>query len=203
LSSKEGINSEYFILASGSEIRKKILSEEGFNFIVETSMIDEESLKKEITSLSFQSKAIALAEAKAKEVSKKNLNIYVVGADQLCVCDNKIYNKPGNKEKALKNLNALSGKVHHQYSGISICLEGNVIWSFCDISSLTMKKLSNEELLSYIQKDKPYSCAGSYKYESYGADLFSKVNGSKFSILGLALNPLMSAFDELKISFKK
>ena len=78
-----------------------------------------------------------------------------------------------------------------------------MVWSFCDISSLTMKKLSKEELISYIEKDKPYSCAGSYKYESYGADLFSEVKGSKFSILGLALKPLMCAFDELKVSFKK
>ncbi len=201
--SQEAINSEYFILASGSEIRKKILSSQGFNFMVKSPEVDEENLKKKLTNLPFESRAEALAEAKAKEVSHKNMGTYVVGADQMCVCDNKIFNKPGNKEIALQNLSVLSGKVHYQYSGISICLGGKVVWSFCDISSLTMKKLSKEELISYIEKDKPYSCAGSYKYESYGADLFSEVKGSKFSILGLALKPLMCAFDELKVSFKK
>lgn len=203
MSYQEEFKSEYFILASNSEIRKKILSDQGFNFIVEGSNVDEENLKNKLASLSFENKAIALAEAKAKEVSLRNMDIYVVGADQLCVCENKIFNKPGNKEKALKNLSALSGKVHYQYSGISICLGGRVIWSFCDISTLTMKILSNEELKSYVEKDKPYSCAGSYKFESYGASLFSEVKGSKSSILGLALKPLMSAFDELKVSFKK
>ena len=199
--SKLGIvNSESFILASGSKIRKKILSDHGINFDVQKSEIDEEELKKNILNLPFEERVIKLASAKAKEVSEINSERYVVGADQMCVCNGTVFNKPGNTKNAINNLKLLAGNTHCQYSGISIFLNGKSLWTFCDTATLTMKELSDEQIMSYVLKDEPYECCGSYKYESLGATLFSKVKGSEYTVQGLAFVPLLSAFKELGIS---
>ena len=203
MSSEDASLNESFILASGSEIRKKILSDQRLNFIVQKSEVDEEELKENYKDLPFKKRAIKLALAKAKEVSKVHPNKYVLGADQMCVYKNEIFNKPRNGENAIKSLKLLSGDTHYQYSGIAICLNGKSLWSFCDIAILTMKDLSEDEIRSYVEKDEPYQCAGSYKYESYGSELFSEVKGSSYTIQGLALTPLLKAFEDLGLSFRK
>ena len=194
------VHSEPFILASGSKIRKKILSAHGIIFGVQKSEIDEEELKKNILNLPFEERVIKLASAKAKEVSEINLECYVVGADQMCVCNGTVFNKPGNPENAINNLKLLAGNTHCQYSGISIFLNGKSLWTFCDKATLTMKELSDEEIMCYVLEDEPYECCGSYKYESLGATLFSKVKGSEYTVQGLAFVPLINAFKELGIS---
>jgi len=127
----------------------------------------------------------------------------VLGADQMCVFNNIVLNKPGNEENAVNSLKLLSGDTHYQYSGIAICLNGESLWSFCDIATLTMKDLSDKEIRSYVNKDEPYQCAGSYKYESHGSGLFSEVKGSTYTIQGLALTSLLKAFEDLGLSFRK
>jgi len=200
LSKQDIVNSDSFILASGSKIRKKILLDHGINFDVQKSEIDEEELKKNILNLPFEERVIKLASAKAKEVSEINSERYVVGADQMCVCNGTVFNKPGNPENAINNLKLLAGNTHCQYSGISIFLNGKSLWTFCDKATLTMKELSDEQIMSYVLKDEPYECCGSYKYESLGATLFSKVKGSEYTVQGLAFVPLINAFKELGIS---
>ena len=203
MSKQDIVNSESFILASGSKIRKKILSDHGINFVVQKSEIDEEELKKNILNLPFEERVIKLASAKAKEVSEINSERYVVGADQMCVCNGTVFNKPGNPENAINNLKLLTGNTHCQYSGISIFLNGKSLWTFCDKATLTMKELTDEEIMSYVLKDEPYECCGSYKYESLGPTLFSKVKGSEYTIQGLAFVPLINAFKELRISLRE
>ena len=201
MSKQDIVHSEPFILASGSKIRKKILSDHRINFVVQKSEVDEEELKKNILNLPFEERVIKLASAKAKEISEINLERYVVGADQMCVSNGRVFNKPGNLENAINNLKLLAGNTHCQYSGISIFLNGKSLWTFCDKATLTMKKLSDEEIMSYVLEDEPYECCGSYKYESLGATLFSKVEGSEYSIQGLAFDPLMNAFKKFGIFF--
>ena len=203
MSSSDTSFNESFILASSSEIRKKILSDQGFDFIVQKSEVDEEILKENYKNLSFEKRAIKLALAKAKEVSEAYRDKYVLGADQICVYKNNILNKPGNRENAVNSLKLLAGNTHYQYSGIALCLNGESLWSFCDTAILTMKALSEDEIKSYVDKDEPYQCAGSYKYESHGSKLFSDVKGSPFTIQGLALTPLLKALEDLDLYFKK
>jgi len=203
LSSEDAPLNESFILASGSEIRKQILSDHNFNFIVQKSEVDEEDLKEIYKDLPFEEKAIKLALAKAIKVSELNQNKYVLGADQMCVYKNKVLNKPGNAKNAVNSLKLLSGGVHYQYSGIAICLNGKSLWSFCDIAILRMKDLSENDIRSYVERDKPYECAGSYKYESHGSELFSEVKGSSYTIQGLALTPLLKALEDLGLYFRK
>lgn len=203
MSSSDTSFNESFILASSSEIRKKILSDQGFDFIVQKSEVDEEILKENYKNLPFEKRAIKLALAKAKEVSEAYRDKYVLGADQICVYKNNILNKPGNRENAVNSLKLLAGNTHYQYSGIALCLNGKSLWSFCDTAILTMKALSEDEIKSYVDKDEPYQCAGSYKYESHGSKLFSDVKGSPFTIQGLALTPLLKALEDLDLYFKK
>lgn len=203
MSSSDTSFNESFILASSSEIRKKILSDQGFDFIVQKSEVDEEILKENYKNLPFEKRAIKLALAKAKEVSEAYRDKYVLGADQMCVYKNNILNKPGNRENAVNSLKLLAGNTHYQYSGIALCLNGKSLWSFCDTAILTMKALSEDEIKSYVDKDEPYQCAGSYKYESHGSKLFSDVKGSPFTIQGLALTPLLKALEDLDLYFKK
>ena len=99
---------ESFILASGSEIRKQILSDHGFNFIVQKSEVDEEELKEIYKDVPFEEKAIKLALAKAKKVSEVHQDKYVLGADQICVYKNKVLNKPGNRENAVTSVLCIS-----------------------------------------------------------------------------------------------
>ena len=203
MSSSDTSFNESFILASSSEIRKKILSDQGFDFIVQKSEVDEEILKENYKNLPFEKRAIKLALAKAKEVSEAYYDKYVLGADQMCVYKNNILNKPGNRENAVNSLKLLAGDTHYQYSGIALCLNGESLWSFCDTAILTMKALSEDEIKSYVDKDEPYQCAGSYKYESHGSKLFSDIKGSPFTIQGLALTPLLKALEDLDLYFKK
>ena len=200
MSKQDVVHSEPFILASGSKIRKKILLDHGIQFGVQKSGVDEEKLKQNILDLSFEERVIKLASAKAKEVSEINLEKYVVGADQMCVCKGMVFNKPGNLENAINNLKLLAGNTHCQYSGISIFLNGKSLWTFCDKATLTKKKLSDEEIISYVLEDEPYECCGSYKYESLAATLFSKVKGSEYTVQGLAFVALINSFKELCIS---
>ena len=200
MSKQDIVHSEPFILASGSEIRKKILSDHQINFVVQKSEVDEEELKQNLLTLPFEERVIKLASAKAKEISEINLERYVVGADQMCVSNGRVFNKPGNLENAINNLKLLAGNTHCQYSGISIFLNGKSLWTFCDTATLTMKELSDEQIMSYVLEDEPYECCGSYKYESLGATLFSKVKGSEYTVQGLAFVPLINAFKELGIS---
>ena len=203
MSSEDSPVNESFILASGSEIRKQILSDHGLNFIVQKSEVDEEELKEIYKDLPFEEKAIKLALAKAEKVSELHQDKYVLGADQMCVYKNKVLNKPGNAKNAVNSLKLLSGDTHYQYSGIAICLNGESLWSFCDTAILTMKDLSENDIRSYVEKDEPYECAGSYKYESHGSELFSEVKGSSYTVQGLALSPLLKAFEDLGLCFRK
>ena len=97
------------ILASGSQSRKIMLEDAGIIFKTITSEVDEDSLKIKIASMPFKQQVIELAKAKAEVVSSSNLGNIVIGGDQMCIFENKVFDKPGSKEKAISNLKLLSG----------------------------------------------------------------------------------------------
>ena len=179
------------ILASASNTRYEILKKTGINFSVIVSDIDEEKLKKKTTNMNIKEMALTLASEKAFNVSKSNPNSYVIGADQICNLNEKIFSKPNNTSNAIKQLKELSGKTHKQTSGICLYYNGEQIWSDVEEAELTMYDLEEEEIIKYLEIDKPFNSCGSYKYESYGMHLFSKVNGSNENIQGLPLIGLL------------
>ena len=187
------------ILASGSRIRRQLLEGVGLEFKVINSNVDEDLLKKELHGRSFREQVSRLASEKARTVSKDNLEAFVIGSDNMCTIDDKIFNKPIDHEDAVNHLSSLSGKKHFQNNGISIFHEGKEIWSNYDVTELEMKKLSLQEIEDYLNLDKPYSACGCYHFESNGKDLFTSINGLESTVMGLAMEHLIEKLNQLGV----
>ncbi len=126
------------------------------------------------------------------------VNAVVIGSDQVCSLDNTIFSKPQNKDNAIKQIQQMSGRKHQLLTSVTICSsEDSFTWT--NTTSLTMRALQESEIERYLEIDKPYDCAGSYKLESMGIKLFSKIEMSDHTaIIGLPLieisNTLLSRF---------
>ena len=191
--------SEPIILASGSESRRIMLEDTGLDFKVISSEVNEDILKQQMTGMPFEEQVVKLAMAKTKEVSEQNQDHIVIGGDQMCVCNNSIFDKPGSVEKAIKNLQVLSGTTHYQYSGVCIFKNGEMLWDYYEIVEMNMPKLSDEEIKNYVKLENPIHAAGAYKFESLGCNLFSSVSGSSFTIRGMPLLPLLRKLREMDV----
>lgn len=187
------------ILASGSQSRRIMLEDAGLDIKVISSEVDEDILKQQMTGMPFEEQVVKLAMAKAKEVSDQNQDHIVIGGDQMCVCNNLIFDKPGSVEKAINNLKVLSGTTHYQYSGVCIFKNGEMLWDYYEIVEMNMHKLSDEEIKNYVKLENPIHAAGAYKFESLGCNLFSSVNGSSFTIRGMPLLPLLRKLREMDV----
>ena len=187
------------ILASGSESRKIMLQDAGLNFEVITSNVDEDLLKNQMKAVPFEEQVIKLAAAKALAVSYENLDQIIIGGDQMCVFNNKIFDKPGSVDKAIANLKILSGTTHYQYSGVCIYKAGKPLWEYSEVVELKMHTLSEEEIINYVNAERPINAAGAYKFESLGCNLFSSVNGSSHTIRGMPLLPLLKKLREMDV----
>ena len=197
--SSESLPAHKVILASNSSIRKKILEDAGITFEVIASEVDEEELKKSFSSKNFKDYCLALARAKALDVSNKKKNAYVIGSDQICCYEDEIFSKPLTKENCFKTLSKLSGNTHYQNCGISICKNGKEIWSHYAQAALTMKPLSDREIRDYIDKDEPFMACGAYRFESLGKNLFLTTKGDETTIQGLTLNPIINFLTSKKV----
>jgi len=164
-----------------------------------SSQVDEDLLKKEMDGLPFEDQVIKLAAAKAYEVSINNPNLLVIGGDQMCIFQNKVFDKPGSMEKAIENLKLLSGTTHYQYSGVCLYKDGVSLWNYYEIVELNMHSLTDKEIINYVKAENPINAAGAYKFESLGCNLFSSVNGSSYTIRGMPLIPLLKTLREMKI----
>ena len=195
----ESIPEYKIILASNSSIRQKILEDSGISFEVVPSEVEEEELKQSLSSKNFREYCLALAKAKALDVSNKKKNAYVIGSDQICCYGEEIFSKPLTKENCFKTLSKLSGNTHYQNCGISICKNGKEIWSHYAQAALTMKSLSDREIRDYIDKDEPFMACGAYRFESLGKDLFLTTKGDETTIQGLTLNPIINFLTSKKV----
>ncbi len=193
------LDSKSIILASGSEIRKKILIDAGLEFLIIPANIDEKKLKKTLPKNNFKKYCLTLAKAKALDVSNKNKNSYVIGSDQICCHEDEIFSKPLTRENCFKTLSKLSGNTHYQNCGISICKDGKEIWSHYAQAALTMKSLSDSEIKDYIDKDEPFMACGAYRFESLGKNLFLSTEGDESTIQGLTLSPILNFLTSKKI----
>ena len=187
------------ILASGSRIRRQLLEEANLKFQVINSNVDEDLLKKELHGKSFGEQVIRLASEKARKVSMDNLEAFVIGSDNMCTIDDKIFDKPIDHEDAVNHLSSLSGKKHFQNNGISIYHGGSEVWSNFDVTELEMKKLTLQEIEDYLNLDKPYSACGCYHFESNGKDLFTNINGLESTVMGLAMEHLIEKLNQLGV----
>lgn len=182
------------ILASGSQIRRDILTGAGINFIVETKPVDEAAIKTAMLAEGSKPRDIAdaLAEAKAIKVSSMMSGL-VIGADQIMVMDGHLFDKPKDMEEARSRLKSMRGKTHELIGAVVICENGSPVWRHASKTVLTVRSFTEEFLDAYLEAEGEgiLSSVGAYKFEGRGAQLFSHVEGDFFSILGLSLLPVL------------
>jgi septum formation protein len=179
------------ILASGSEIRAKLLHGAGVPFEVETARIDEPAIIASLKAEQAKPHEIVdtLAEYKAQRIAAKHIDSIVIGCDQILVCDKKIYEKATSIEAAREKLLTLRGKPHQLMSAVVIFENGRPVWRHIGRAQLIMRDFSDDFLDQYIEKqgDGILNSVGCYKLEEAGAQLFSHIQGDYFTILGIPL----------------
>ena len=182
------------ILASKSEVRKKILYKNGINCDVIPSYINEEEIKKSLVNEGADPLAVSknLAELKSIKISKKIPDKIVLGADSVIDFEGELVSKPKDRKEAYLILQKLNGKTHNLISSVCISKNGSMIWNFTDASSLTMKQLNLDEIKSYLTKikDKELYAYGVYQIEANGRSLFSKIEGNEDTIMGLPIKQI-------------
>jgi septum formation protein len=184
------------ILASSSKTRARLLEAAGLAFIVEPPGLDESVMRQAVSgaqSLAPHDVAEVLARAKAEAVSDFAPKAYVIGADQVLAFGDLIISKPETMEAARRQLLDLSGKTHTLHTAVAVATNGETIWAETTMATLTMRKLSPEFIGRYLTAagEEVLSSVGAYQIESLGVELFDKIDGDYFSILGLPLVPLL------------
>jgi len=182
------------ILASGSASRRSLLAGAGVQAQSIKPNVDEDAAKKAMRAdgLSVGNQAMQLAEMKAVKVSSQVEGL-VIGGDQMLNLEGEAFDKPVNLEAAEKHLKKLSGKTHTLETAIVIAENGAPIWRYMARPSLTVRPLTNTFIEKYLSSCGPplLTTVGAYQLEGLGAQLFSKIEGDYFSILGLPLLPLL------------
>lgn len=182
------------ILASGSAIRKQILDGAGLNYEVIVKPVDEAAIKDSMLAENsrLQDVADALAEAKALRVSRQT-DGFVIGADQIMVMDNQLFDKPKDLGEARERLLSMRGKRHELIGAVVVCENGRPVWRHLSKTKLWVREFSNEFLDWYIEQEGEalMKSVGAYRFEGPGAQLFEKVEGGFFAILGLDLLPVL------------
>jgi len=184
------------VLASKSDVRKKILEKNNINPEVIVSNLDEEQAKEALLVEGATPLIISknLAELKSIKVSSKHQDCLVLGADSVVSLNNKLINKPKSREEAFKILKKLNNSKHYLISSVCISKNGSMIWNHSDQSELKMKNFKDEELIKYLDKIKTKTLLayGVYQVEADGLDLFEYIKGDQDSIMGLPIKQIMN-----------
>lgn len=190
---------EKIILASQSVSRAKLLKAAGFDNLLQiSSNIDEGKIKKNFNG-EVEELAIELAVKKAQKISSSNKNEWVIGADQILVFEDKIYDKSVSVEAARKLFHQMRNKSHFLIGGFVIVKNCEIQWRHSSKIKLTLRDFSDEMLESYIARmgDEILSAVGGYKLEGEAVQFFEKIDGDYFTILGLDLLELLKGLRKL------
>ncbi len=190
------------ILASKSEVRRKILLKNGITCNVEPPQIDEDIIKETLLKEGATPEIISknLAELKANKISNKLPEELVLGADSVIDLSGEIISKPKSREEAFNILKKMNGKSHFLISSVCISKKGDMIWNYTDKAELFMKKLNDDELKNYLTKisDKNLFAYNVYQIEGEGKNLFSDIKGDKNTIMGLPIDKIKNYLKEHK-----
>ncbi len=188
------------ILASKSNVRKKILNEHKIECEVIASNVDEDEIKISLEAEGASPLLISknLAEVKSIKVSTKIPDKLVLGADSVVSLDGKIINKPKSREEAFKILKKLNNSKHFLISSVCVSKNGAMIWNHSDSSELKMKNLTDEELNKYLKKidTETLLAYGVYQVEDDGLELFEYIKGDLNSIMGLPVKEIIKYFNQ-------
>jgi septum formation protein len=190
---------EKIILASSSPFRKALLVNAGIAMEAIAAGVDERALEAPLrdSGVSPEDVALVLAEAKAVDVSGKKSGSLVLGCDQTLSLGDEVFHKPADMEGARRHLLALSGKTHQLNSAAVLVRDGAVLWRHVGVANLTMRKLDPAFIGRHLARvgQKALGSVGAYQIEGEGIQLFEKIEGDYFTIVGL---PLLAVLVELR-----
>jgi len=182
------------ILASGSAIRREILTGADIPFEVMKPDVDEDVIKEagRGEGLDLESLAMRLAEAKCMDIASKT-NAIVIGSDQIMEFEGCAYDKPIDMKAAKARLMETQGAPHTLINAIAVARDGKIVWRNLDRPTLVMRALSETEIDAYLEAAGPdiLHSVGAYQIEKLGSRLFERIEGDHFAVLGLSLYPLL------------
>ena len=191
------------ILASASPVRACLLREAGVPFVSCPAGIDEHAVKVSLLAEKLTADAVAdaLAERKALQVSKAHPQALVLGCDQILVFDGRLIDKSASMEEARVLLRELRGKPHSLLTACVLAQDGAAVWRRLERCKLWARPFSDAFLDDYLRAegDQVLGSVGCYHLEGRGIQLFERMEGDYFSVLGLPLIPLLAALRELRI----
>lgn len=183
------------VLASASRVRLHLLASAGVDVIADAAAVDEDEVKRALKAQGADAARAAetLAELKALRISARRPGSFVLGADQMLVCEGAWFDKPPDLPAARSQLLSLKGRMHELVCGAVIVRDGVRVWHTVDRARLTMRDFSDaflEDYLASVGEDALRSVGG-YQLEGRGAQLFTRVDGDFFTVLGLPLLPVL------------
>lgn len=189
------------VLASASPFRRALLENAGLVFKARAAEIDERALEKplEDKGAAPETVALELAEAKARDVARHFSGALVIGSDQTMSLGSRVYHKPKTMAEAAAHLLSLSGQAHRLNSAIVLLRGDEVVWRHVSSAHMTVRPLTAEFVERHLERvgEKALSSVGAYQLEGEGIQLFEKIEGDYFTILGLPMLPLLSKLREL------
>lgn len=188
------------VLASASPFRRALLENAGLAFDIEPAEIDERIIEQSLGGLAADDVASVLAEAKAQDVSARNPAALVIGSDQTLSLQGEILHKPASMDEARRRLLLLSGRSHELNSAVVLAQGGETIWRHVSVARMTMRTLDPGFIGRHLSSvgDQALSSVGAYQLEGEGIQLFDRVEGDYFTIIGLPLLPLLAKLRELR-----
>lgn len=184
------------ILASQSRSRKTLLANAGLSFETIPADIDERAIQQVAKVSAPGEVASLLAREKARFVSDQNAGHYVVGADQTLALGSRMFNKPNGRAGAAEQIRALAGQTHELHSAIAVALDGKIMFETIAVARMSMRSLGEDDVNFYLDAagDAVTTSVGAYQLEGPGVNLFERIEGDYFTILGLPLLPLLAYF---------
>ena len=182
------------ILASQSASRRAMLAAAGVPFIAEAAGVDEDAAKASLASLPPRDLADALAELKALKVSARRADALVLGSDSVvALADGTLLDKPESRAQAAEHLERMSGGTHRLWSAAVIAEGGRAVWRHVEGATLHVRPLSAGFVERYLDAEWPAvgGCVGVFRIEGSGVQLFDRIEGSHFTVLGLPLIPVL------------
>lgn len=185
---------ERLILASKSAARRAMLDNAGVPFAVQVADVDEDAVKAVHDPADAAGLAVELARVKALAVSRHDADAWVLGADQTLAFDGGLISKAKSLDEARARLSAMRGKAHHLHSGAALARNGQIVWSGVDTAAMQVRDFSDAFLDAYLAREGEglLSSVGSYKLEGMGSQLFDRIDGDYFTVLGMPLWPVLA-----------
>jgi septum formation protein len=171
-----------------------MLAGAGVPFEAEDAGVDEDAIKVALSGHAPTDLALELAQAKALAVSRRDAEPWVLGSDQILVFDGGLISKAKNLAEARTRLSAMRGRTHELHSAVALARGGSVVWSGVDTARMTMRDFSDGFLDAYLEAEGEglLASVGTYRLEGMGAQLFERVEGDYFTVLGMPLWPVLA-----------